>query len=77
MFNALKSYPDPTDSSSGFLTVHTDEGNIDAYVSQTGTAELHTKQGILKHEYLLKNPAFCLTVIMTFWPHFNSSLNAL
>lgn len=33
------------DSSSGVLTVHTNAGNIDAYVSQTGTAELHTQQG--------------------------------
>ncbi|KAI5616195.1 protein FAM185A isoform X1 [Silurus asotus] len=33
------------DSSSGVLTAHTNAGNIDAYVSQTGTAELHTQQG--------------------------------
>ncbi|MCI4380267.1 hypothetical protein PGIGA_G00237810 [Pangasianodon gigas] len=33
------------DSSSGVLTAHTNTGNIDAYVSQTGAAELHTQQG--------------------------------
>ncbi|KAI4880688.1 hypothetical protein NFI96_018431 [Prochilodus magdalenae] len=33
------------DSSSGALTAVTNAGNIDVYVSQTGTADLHTQQG--------------------------------
>ncbi|XP_051548504.1 protein FAM185A [Myxocyprinus asiaticus] len=33
------------DSSSGALKVFTEAGNIDAYVGQDGTAELHTRQG--------------------------------
>ncbi|XP_036424170.1 protein FAM185A [Colossoma macropomum] len=35
------------DSSSGALTAVTNAGNIDVYVSQTGTADLHTQQGVV------------------------------
>lgn len=33
------------DSSSGALKVFTAAGNIDAYVGEDGTAELHSQQG--------------------------------
>lgn len=43
----IKACCDSADSSSGALTAVTNAGNIDVYVDQTGTAELHTQQGIL------------------------------